>query len=137
MRLIWRRSSAPTAPAATAPPPAPTEPLSGVIAITVLGLAGDELERVLDLTARQTDALGGRAVFVTDAIDFTPFRRRRLVVEQIVPARVRMPERPDLAWTTYERRLYRLVHQRWRPDIVIVFGRAPDAGCLTALREGL
>lgn len=134
MRLIWRRP--PPAPTASRPP-APAKPLSGVVAITVLGLAGEELERVLELTARQAAALGGRAVFVTDAIDFTPFRRRRLPVEQIVPARVRTAERPDLAWSVYERRLYRLVHHRWRPDVVTVFGRPPDDACLAALREGV
>lgn len=91
---------------------------------------------MLDLVSRQSAALGGRSILITDAADFTPFRRRGLVVEQIVSARARAADRPDLAWATYERRLYALIHARWRPTVVTTFGRDLDEACLSALRAG-
>jgi hypothetical protein len=119
-------------PPARARPPGPAPR----VAVTVLGLSGEALERVVEIAERQCAETGARPVFVTDGHDFAPFRRRRLVVDQVVDAEVRAASSPGLAWRLYRRRQYALLAARWRPAAVISFGRQPDEDCLEALRGG-
>ena len=115
-----------------AAPPKPKKPVQHV-AVTVLGLTGEALEQVLAVAERQCAARGARPVFVTDGDDFAPFRRRRLIVDQVVDAEALAASAPDLAWRVYRRRQYALLAARWRPAAVISFGRQPDEDCLAAL----
>jgi hypothetical protein len=74
-------------------------------------------------------------VFVTDRDEFGPFRRRRLIVEQVPDAEALAVRFPDLPWTLYRERLFALIGRRWRPVASASFGRRPDARCLAALDE--
>ena len=137
---------APNSPtqAAAAPAPAPrpgpakkkAAGRGGVVAVTVLGLSGDALERVLDMVERECATTGARPVFVTDSHELEPFRRRKLLVDQVVDAEARLAAAPDLPWRLYRRRQYALMGARWRPQAVVAFGRQPDEDCLAELRGG-
>ncbi|MDW8369821.1 MAG: hypothetical protein RMK81_06065 [Geminicoccaceae bacterium] len=135
-RLAPQRSTPSTSP--TRPPeprPAATEVQGGVVVVTVLGLGGEALERVLDLVEQQCRGLGRKAVFVTDGDDLAPFRRRKLVVEQVPDAEALAVRLPELPWTLYRERLFGLIGRRWRPSATASFGRKPPEACLAALRE--
>jgi hypothetical protein len=107
-----------------------------VIAVTVLGLGGEALERVLELVERECAITGARPVFVTDSHELEPFRRRKLLVDQVVDAEARIAAAPDLPWRLYRCRQYALLGARWRPRAVVGFGRQPDEDCLAGLRGG-
>lgn len=129
------------------PAPAPTpsvpgkagapaaKPEGGVVVVTVLGLAGEALERVLDLVQEQCRSLGRKAVLVTDAVELAPFRRRKLIVEQVPDAEALAARLPELPWVLYRERLFGLIGRRWRPTATASFGRKPPDACLAALRE--
>jgi hypothetical protein len=135
----WRQLLGRLAPARRAEAPEPadrpeTAPAQGGnVVVTVLGLSGDALEQVLTLAERQCAARGSRPVFVTDGLDFAPFRRRRLIADQVIDAEALAAGSPDLPWQAYRRRQYALLAARWQPVAVISFGRAPGADCLAAL----
>jgi hypothetical protein len=116
-----------------ADPPKAAPARGGNVVVTVLGLSGEALEHVLTLAERQCAARGSRPVFVTDGLDFAPFRRRRLVVDQVIDAEALAASSPDLPWQAYRQRQYALLAARWQPVAVITFGRSPDADCLAAL----
>jgi hypothetical protein len=107
-----------------------------VVAVSVLGLSGEALERVLDMVERECASTGARSVFVTDSHELEPFRRRKLLVDQVVDAEARLAAAPDLPWRLYRRRQYALMGARWRPQAVVAFGRQPDEDCLAELRGG-
>lgn len=104
-----------------------------MVAVTVLGLSGEALERVIEIARQQCAAAGTRPVFVTDLPDFEPFRRHRLVADQVVDAEARQATTPDLPWRLYRQRQYALLATRWRPRAVVSFGRQPDEDCVRAL----
>ncbi|MFO1039526.1 MAG: hypothetical protein U1E45_21995 [Geminicoccaceae bacterium] len=145
LRRLLKREAPPVEP--TPPPippkkipPAPqsigkaaAKPSGGVVLVTVLGLGGDPLEGVLDLVERECRKRGTRPVFVTDRQELTAFRRRRLIVEQVVDAEAKALGAPDLAWPVYRRRQYALLAARWRPATTISFGRRPEPACLAVL----
>lgn len=123
----------PSGPPAAAAPPAP--PAGGVVVVTVLGLGGEALEKVLDLVQAECRSLGRKAVLVTDRDDLAPFRRRKLIVEQVPDAEALAARVPDLPWALYRERLFALIGRRWRPTARASFGRRPEPGCLAALDE--
>lgn len=125
--------SPPATRAATAPKPA-GQP-GGVVVVTVLGLAGDALEKVLDMVDAECRKLGRKPVLVTDRDDLAPFRRRNLIVEQVPDAEALAARAPDLPWRQYRERLFALIGRRWRPAASVSFGRRPEPGCLAALEE--
>lgn len=129
---LLRRPPAPPGPAAQAPPP-PAK--GGVVVVTVLGLGGEPLEKVLDLVQAECRSLGRKAVLVTDRDELAPFRRRRLIVEQVPDAEAMAARLPDLPWRLYRERQFALIGRRWRPTASVSFGRRPDAACLAALEE--
>lgn len=131
---------APTAPKAAPPPKAAAPPKPAGpprhVAVTVLGLSGEALEQVIGIAEAECAAKALKPVFVTDGRDFAPFRRRRLIADQVVDAEARLASAPDLAWRLYRRRQYALIAARWRPAAVISFGRRPDEDCLEVLGGG-
>ncbi len=106
-----------------------------MVVVTVLGLEGEPLEKVLDLVQAQCRALGRKPVLVTDGCALEPFRRRRLIVEQVPDAEAMAERAPDLPWQLYRERLFALIGRRWRPSATVSFGRRPDVRCLAALQE--
>jgi hypothetical protein len=141
LRALPGRLTAPApaapAPAAAPAPPAPTATAAtgGVVVVTVLGLSGEALEKVLDLVQAECRGLGRKPVLVTDGFELTPFRRRRLIVEQVPDAEAMAVLAPDLPWRLYRERLFALLGRRWRPTASVSFGRRPDAACLAALER--
>lgn len=139
--LSARLAAAPAARPSPAPVSSPAAPPAskgtaaggGVVVVTVLGLDGEALEKVLDLVQAECRALGRKPVLVTDGFDLAPFRRRRLIVEQVPDAEAMAVLAPDLPWTLYRERLFGLLGRRWRPTASVSFGRRPDAACLAAL----
>lgn len=122
-------------PAAASPPPARPAPAGGVVIVTVLGLEGETLEPVLDLVEGECRRLGRKPVLVTDGFDLAPFRRRRLVVEQVPDAEAMALLAPDLPWSHYRERLFTLLARRWRPTATVSFGRRPEPACLQAIER--
>jgi hypothetical protein len=93
--------------------------------VTVLGLSGHALEDVLELVTKGAETKPIVPVFVTDAFDFAPFRRRRLRFEY-VPDRDRQQRfAPELDWDLYLRRRYALLREKWQAKSVISFGSRP------------
>lgn len=129
------RSAAPedaaSAPArALAPPAAAVE---AVIFVAVLGLSAAALEEVVDAVTREGRGTEVSPVFLTDSLDFEPFARRRLRFEYIPDGGRRQRFAPDLDWGAYERRRYRLLALKWRPQSLISFGTPPPRDCAAAI----
>jgi hypothetical protein len=132
-------------PEAVAPPrPAKLPPVlkfqtrtapRAVLAVTVLGLGGDSLEEVLALVERESRSQGLQPVFITDQGDLEPFRRRRLIVDQVIDAERRAVDLPELPWRLYMRAQYALMGRRWQPEALVSFGRPPEAECVEALQR--
>lgn len=106
-----------------------------VVVVTVLGLDGESLETVAGLVERQCAERHMQAVCITDQNDFGPFRRRGLIVDQVVDAERRATDAPELPWRLYRHAQFVLLGKRWRPATVISFGRPPDPDCLEALEQ--
>lgn len=119
------------APAKPAPKPAPRT----VVAVTMLGLDGDSLESVAGLVERQCVERNMQPVCIVDQHDFGPFRRRGMIVDQVVDAERRAKDSPELPWHLYRRAQFVLLGRRWHPGLVISFGRPPEADCLEALER--
>jgi hypothetical protein len=136
----WRRV-ADTPSAGKPPPPAPESrpsaplvpppsPPRAFVLVTVLGLSRRALDEVLKLVAKEAETKPIVPVFITDDLDFAPFRKRRLRFEYL-PDRDRQQRfAPDLDWDLYLRRRYALLSAKWQAKSTISFGRPPP-------REGM
>ena len=134
---LFRRAP-PQPPAAPAPTQAKarpaTPPTGGHVIVSVLGLTGEALEQIVDLAVGQCKATGTTPVFVIDHDDFSAFRGKRQLVEQVVDAERMALQAGDLLWRLHRERQCRLLALRWQPRTVIFFGRRPDEACIAALR---
>ena len=106
-----------------------------VIFVTVFGLSTAALEEVLEVVKREGKDTLVNPVFLTDSLDFKPFRVRRLRFEYLPDGGRRHRFAPDLDWRTYERRRYRLLAAKWRPQSLISFGTPAPPACATAIRS--
>ena len=113
----------------------PADAPRAVIFVTVFGLSTAALEEVLEVVAREGRDTPVSPVFLTDSLDFKPFRKRRLRFEYLPDGGRRQRFAPDLDWPTYERRRYRLLAEKWRPQSVISFGTPPPADCAAAIKS--
>jgi hypothetical protein len=114
--------------------PAPDAPRA-VVFVTVLGLSTAALEEVLEVVLREGRNAPVSPVFLTDSLDFRPFRVRRLRFEYLPDGGRRQRFAPDLDWSAYERRRYRLLVEKWRPRSLISFGTPPPADCAAAIKS--
>ena len=121
-------------PAAPAQAPAADAPRA-VIFVTVFGLSTPALEEVLEVVIREGRDTPVTPVFLTDLLDFKPFRERRLRFEYLPDGGRRQRFAPDLDWRAYERRRYRLLVDKWRPQSLISFGTPPPADCAAAIKS--
>ena len=106
-----------------------------VIFVTVFGLSSAALEQVLEVVMREGEDTPVTPVFLTDSLDFKPFRDRRLRFEYLPDGGRRQRFAPDLDWRTYERRRYRLLAAKWRPQSLISFGTPAPPECTAAIRS--
>jgi hypothetical protein len=113
----------------------PAEVPRAVIFVTVFGLSRAALEEVIEVVAREGKDTPVSPVFLTDSLDFEPFRTRRLRFEYLPDGGIRHRFAPDLDWPTYERRRYRLLAEKWRPQSLISFGTSPPPDCVAAIRS--
>jgi hypothetical protein len=112
--------SSPSVPVVTSPSSA-----RAFVLVTVLGLSRRALEEVLKLVAKEAETKPIVPVFITDDLDFAPFRKRRLRFEYL-PDRDRQQRfAPDLDWDLYLRRRYALLSAKWQTKSIISFGRPP------------
>lgn len=122
--------SARPGPASEAPSHTTNSTCRRPVLVTVLGLSGRSLVEVLELVLRKADSTQTAPIFVTDSIDFSPFRQRRLRFEYL-PDRDRQQRfAPALDWDLYLRRRYALLGDKWQAQSVISFGRPPPHGCV-------
>ena len=106
-----------------------------MILVAVFGLSYAALEEVLEAVGREGRDLPVMPVFVTDWLDFEPFRARRLCFEYVPDGDRRQRFAPDLDWRAYERRRYRLLAEKWRPQSLILFGTPPPPDCVDAVES--
>jgi hypothetical protein len=106
-----------------------------VIFVTVFGLSTAALEEVLEVVKREGGDAPVSPVFLTDSLDFRPFRARRLRFEYLPDGGRRQRFAPDLDWRAYDRRRYRLLVEKWRPQSLISFGTPPPADCAEAIKS--
>lgn len=125
----------PPPPKPSAPAPAPKPAARTVVVVTMLGLDGDSLESVAGLVERQCAERNMQPVCIVDQHDFGPFRRRGMIVDQVVDAERRAKDSPELPWHLYRHAQFVLLGRRWHPTLVISFGRPPEADCLAALER--
>ena len=128
-----RPADKPVPPPAESSPPKPAAPPSSapaVVLVTVLGLSGRALHDVLELVTKDARPKPIAPVFITDSLDFAPFRQRRLRFEY-VPDRGRQQRfAPELDWDLYLRRRYALLSEKWQTKSIISFGRPPPRECV-------
>lgn len=93
-----------------------------VFIAVVIGLAADDLERVLDLLKEQSEALDVEIVLLTDQLDFEVFRRRDMIFEYLAPVEPRRARRGDLDWELLEHRRLAVIRRKWQPGRIIGFG---------------
>jgi hypothetical protein len=124
----------PTDQLATDPTP-PADAPRAVIFVTVFGLSPAALEEVLEVVMREGEGTPVSPVFLTDSLDFKPFRARRLRFEYLPDGGRRHRFAPDLDWRTYERRRYRLLAAKWRPQSLISFGTPAPPDGAAAIRS--
>lgn len=131
----WRRvaqtpsAGKPPRPAPESAPSAPVVPPAGraraFVLVTVLGLSRRALDEVLKLVTKEAETKSFVPVFITDDLDFAPFRKRRLRFEYL-PDRDRQQRfAPELDWDLYLRRRYALLSAKWQAKSTISFGRLP------------
>jgi len=113
----------------------PADVPRAVIFVTVFGLSSAALEEVIEVVAREGKGIPVSPVFLTDSLNFEPFRTRRLRFESLPDGGARHRFAPDLDWPTYERRRYRLLAEKWRPQSLISFGTPPSPDCMAAIRS--
>jgi hypothetical protein len=121
-------------PAAADPVP-PPDARRAVIFVTVFGLSTGALEEVLEVVMRESKDAPVSPVFLTDSLEFKPFRERRLRFEYLPDGGRRQRFAPDLDWRAYERRRYRLLVEKWRPQSLISFGTPPPADCAAIVKS--
>jgi hypothetical protein len=119
----------PAGPAAAPPKDAPR----AVIFVSVLGLSSAALAEVLEAVIREGRGSPVRPVFLTDSLDFEPFGRQGLRFEYLPDGGHRQQFAPDLDWRAYERRRYRLLVEKWRPQSLIWFGTPPPPDWAAAI----
>jgi hypothetical protein len=132
-RVPSRPEPAPPMPVVPAAPVRDPAPAPGTVVVTVLGLAGPTLQEVIELAAKAAAAAPATPVFVTDSLDFDPFRARRLRFEYFPDRGTRQRFASDLDWDLYERRRYALLRDKWQPRSLIWFGRPPPADCVAVI----
>jgi len=113
----------------------PADVPRAVIFVTVFGLSSTALEEVLEVVVREGRDAPVSPVFLTDSLDFKPFRERRLRFEYLPDGGRRQRFAPDLDWRAYERRRYRLLVEKWRPQSLISFGTPPPPDCAAAIKS--
>ena len=128
-------SAAPPEAPAPAEAPLPADAPRAVIFVTVFGLSLPALEEVLELVAREGQGAPISPVFLTDTLEFKPFRDRRLRFEYFPDGGRRQRFAPELDWPSYERRRYRALAEKWRPQSLISFGTPPPPECAAAVRS--
>jgi hypothetical protein len=74
---------------------------------------------------------------VTDQDEFSPFRERRSLFEQVVDVEICRAWRSDMDWRSYAERQYRLIGRKWKPVTTIAFGRKPDPAFIDAVMLGV
>ena len=112
------------APAADAP--------RAAIFVTVFGLSTAALEEVLEVVMREGRNAPVSPVFLTDSLDFKPFRERRLRFEYLPDGGRRQRFAPDLDWRAYDRRRYRLLGREMAAAVADLVRHAAACG----LRRG-
>ncbi len=121
-------------PAAAEAAPASDAPRA-VIFVSVFGLSAAALEEVLETVLREGQDSLVSLVFLTDSLDFEPFGRRRLQFEYLPDGGRRQRFAPDLDWRAYERRRFRLLVEKWRPQSLISFGTPPPSDWAVAIEQ--
>ncbi len=122
------------APAASEPAPPVAAPRA-VIFVSVFGLSASALEEVLEVVMREGRDAPVSPVFLTDSLEFKPFRARRLRFEYLPDGGRRQRFAADLDWRAYDRRRYRQLVEKWRPQSLISFGTPPPADCAAAIKS--
>jgi hypothetical protein len=121
-------------PADKALPDKPSGPRT--VLVTTLGLSDDPLDKVVATVTAECRQTRTRALFITDASDFTIFRNRKALFEQVIDPSVCAARWPGRDWWGYAHHQYRLIGQKWRPVTIIAFGRPADPSFLDAVRQG-
>lgn len=148
LRLPWQRAWPTPAMADSdttteAPEPAPPAPAaakgtgSKIVLVSVLGMRGEALIHVIETVTNECRQTRTRPLFVTDQDEFSPFRQRHSLFEQVVDVEICLARRPDLDWRSYAERQYRLIGRKWKPITTVAFGRKPDPAFVDAAMQGV
>ncbi|MGH6947684.1 MAG: hypothetical protein ACREDZ_10185 [Kiloniellales bacterium] len=145
---LWRRSDADERPAADPAAPRPKGPAKALrprsqadgfkaVAVGVIGLDHEALERVVETIATQACESRTLPILLTDCDRFEIFRRHRLIFEYFPAAALRTTFAPELDWELYTRRRFDLLCRKWRPSTLILFGEGPRQFVEAARDAGL
>ena len=98
------------------------QPKAQTIMALVVGLAGDELVRVLDLLRAQRARSDFEPIVVTDSDALQLFRARQLALEYLPAPGLRERLAPQLDWDLYLMRRLALLRRKWQPVRIVAFG---------------
>jgi hypothetical protein len=132
--IVWsRKQPIPSKPAAPETSIPNSVSARATVLVAVLGLAGRTLEDVIETVASEAGTKPITPVFITDSLDFAPFRKRRLRFEYFPDRGTRQRFVPALDWDMYECQRYVLLREKWRPRSLIWFGQPPPSECVAVI----
>jgi hypothetical protein len=129
-RFLRARMRSPAAPAKASPPTdggaLPVSLFDDAVTVrsaivTLLGVPPADLAATID-RCLAVMARYDRLVFLTDSLDFTPFRARRVIFEYWPAPALAEAEHPDLDWAEYLSAKRELLYSKWGINLEVRFG---------------
>lgn len=72
-----------------------------------------------------------RLVFVTDDLDFLPFRQRKLVFEHLPSRAERAKHAQHVNWADYLRQRWSILAEKWQATKIVSYGLPPEEFLVT------
>ena len=108
-----------------------SQPALTAIIITIIGIEAEQIDEVLDVTARRFGKKH-KIVYLTDSLDFMRFRDRNAIFEYLPSTLEQKLHAAEISWNSYLARRWRLLVSKWQPVHVISYGQNIDAFLIAA-----
>lgn len=87
--------------------------------VDVCGLEPEAIDSLIETTLASLKEQSLIAVFVTDSLDYTAFRKAGVIFEALPPLAHSAGLAPDLDWEARIAELRGLIHRKWEPNAEI------------------
>jgi hypothetical protein len=112
----------------------PADKRGRVALVTMLEVDTDRFDEIIAAT-QSTLRRYDKIVYLTDALDFTPFRQRRLVFEYWPSPREIDRHGAGLDWARYLSAKRDLLFMKWSVTVVVAYGRTIEDRISSMLRS--